>query len=244
MQYLGGKSRIAKPISEIINRFSKDKIFVSPFCGSCAVESRVVAKKKYIGDSHKYLIAMFKAIQDGWEIPDIVSKEQYDHVKINKDENPALTGFAGFACSFGGKWFGGYARSKSEPDKNYARYSKNSLLRKMVGLQDTVFFNTEYDKIQDYVLKNSVVYCDPPYENTTKYSNSKEFDHEYFWNWVRTYSANSLIFVSEYNAPKDFVEIWNKSQVVKMDARNKDKIFSNIDRLFVHESNYDKIRIL
>ena len=28
------------------------------------------------------------------------------------DENPALTGFVGFGCSFGGKWWGGYAKDK------------------------------------------------------------------------------------------------------------------------------------
>ena len=53
MQYLGGKSRIAKQISGIINKFSKEKLFISPFCGSLAVESRIISSYKLIGDSHK-----------------------------------------------------------------------------------------------------------------------------------------------------------------------------------------------
>lgn len=70
---------------------------------------------------------MFKALQNGYELPNKITKEQYNYIKNHKDENPALTGFVGFGCSFGGKFFGGYARDKMET--NYALTSKRSLLK-------------------------------------------------------------------------------------------------------------------
>ena len=58
MNYLGGKSRIAKYIATIINKYSKDKPFVSLFCGACSVESKVIAKEYFLNDSHPYLIEL------------------------------------------------------------------------------------------------------------------------------------------------------------------------------------------
>ena len=99
MQYMGGKSRISKQIAEILNSaIDKNKPFVSLFCGSCAIESKVQADVKILNDKHPYLIAMWQALQNGWMPPDVVTKEEYYRVKANMDENPALTGFVGFGC--------------------------------------------------------------------------------------------------------------------------------------------------
>lgn len=104
MQYMGGKSRISKQIAEVLNSaINKGTPFVSLFCGSCAIESKVQANVKILNDKHPYLIAMWQALQNGWTPPDIVTKEEYYRVKANMDENPALTGFVGFGLSFGGK---------------------------------------------------------------------------------------------------------------------------------------------
>ena len=77
--------------------------FVSLFCGGCAIEAKVKADIKICNDVHPYLIAMWKGLQNGWTPPDAISKEEYQYIKAHKDENPALTGFVGFGCSFGGK---------------------------------------------------------------------------------------------------------------------------------------------
>ncbi len=48
-----------------------------------------------------------------------------------------------------------------------------------------------------------MIYCDPPYEGTTKYKDA--FDHSKFWQWCRDKSNEGhIVFVSEYNAPADF----------------------------------------
>lgn len=59
MRYMGGKSRISKQIAEVLNSaIDKNISFVSLFCGSCAIESKVQTNVKILNDKHPYLIAM------------------------------------------------------------------------------------------------------------------------------------------------------------------------------------------
>ncbi len=107
MRYMGGKSRIAKDIAAIINQYTDGKPFYSLFCGSCAVETKIHASSIHINDAHPYLMAMWDAALAGRRYPTNVSEDEYRRVKANKDLDPALTGFMGFGCSFGGKFWGG-----------------------------------------------------------------------------------------------------------------------------------------
>jgi hypothetical protein len=68
MRYQGGKSRIAKPIAQIIMQAAGGDCFVSLFCGSCAVES-----KRLLADlGHTVFVSEQEAppdIQCIWEKP-------------------------------------------------------------------------------------------------------------------------------------------------------------------------------
>ena len=232
IQYQGGKARTAKPISEKILEYGKDCTnFVSLFCGSCAVETKVTEKfnKTVCNDNHKYLIDLYHSLQNGWIPPENITKEQYQYIRDNKDENPALAGFVGFGCSYSGKWFGGYARNSI--GRNYAKNAKNTLLRDITCLKDVKFTCKDYRKVE--IPKNTVVYCDPPYENTTKYSN-ENFDTNVFWDYMRKISENNVVLISELKAPDDFVCIWQKKVLRTMD-RNKDNYFSSTEKLFIHK---------
>lgn len=56
---------------------------------------------------------------------------------------------------------------------------------------------------------NSIIYCDPPYQGTTKYN--KGFDYRRFWYWCnKMVKLGHKVFVSEYNAPPDWKCIWSK----------------------------------
>ena len=209
MQYMGGKSRISKQIAEILNSaIDKNTPFVSLFCGSCAIESKVQADVKILNDKHPYLIAMWQALQNGWMPPDVVTKEEYYRVKANMDENPALTGFVGFGCSFGGKWWGGYAKDKRGDD--YCGQAKRGLLKDLVGIQSATFTCLDYHDVE--IPDGAVVYCDPPYANTTGYTVG-QFDTNEFWNYMRQLSKRCDVYVSEESAPDDFECIWSKEKV-------------------------------
>ena len=209
MQYMGGKSRISKQIAEILNSdIDKDTPFVSLFCGSCAIESKVQADVKILNDKHQYLIAMWQALQNGWMPPDVVTKEEYYRVKANMDENPALTGFVGFGCSFGGKWWGGYAKDKRGDD--YCGQAKRGLLKDLVGIQSATFTCLDYHDVE--IPDGAVVYCDPPYANTTGYTVG-QFDTNEFWEYMRQLSKRCDVYISEESAPDDFECIWSKEKV-------------------------------
>jgi DNA adenine methylase len=235
MQYMGGKSKISKDIAEILNKYTPGKPFVSLFCGALSVESKVIASQYILNNSHKYLIALFRAMQDGFEPPENVSRDEYYYIKEHKDENPAITGFVGFGCSFGGRWFEGYAKNKT--GTNYAKQSKNSLMKKFDSLMGATFYNGDYKGIS--IPAGAIVYADPPYANTKKFSN-KSFGHSEFWEHVSIKSKDNIIFISELIAPKDFVFIWERPVKRVLDV-NKDNIFASVEKLYVHESNVEKL---
>lgn len=60
-------------------------------------------------------------------------------------------------------------------------------------------------------ISNSVIYIDSPYKNTKKYDINKNFNYEKFWQRVRKLSLNNFVFVSEQEAPSDFISIWSKN---------------------------------
>lgn len=209
MRYMGGKSRISKQIAEVLNSaINKDTPFVSLFCGSCAIESKVQADVKIFNDKHLYLIAMWQALQNGWTPPDVVTKEEYYRVKANMDENPALTGFVGFGCSFGGKWWGGYAKDKRGDD--YCGQAKRSLLKDLSGVVNATFTYLDYKDVE--IPDGAVVYCDPPYVNTTGYTVG-QFDTHEFWDYMRQLSKRCGVYISEESAPDDFECIWSKEKI-------------------------------
>ena len=249
MQYLGGKSRISKQISEVINNeVSRWKIknsttystnnnnrereieqltFISLFCGTCSIESKVKGFDNIIcNDKHEYLIELFKGVQSGYGLPELITEEQYKYIREHKDEDKILTGFVGFGCSFGGKWFGGYARNKT--NTNYALQSKKSLLKDMSNLMTAQFTCQDYRDV--IIPNNSIVYADPPYNNTTGYSKDK-FNSDEFWEYMRVISKNNKVFISEQTAPNDFKCVWEKEFTRTLDV-NKDNQFKVSEKLF------------
>lgn len=232
MRYLGGKSRISTQLSNVVNTtFGErgERVFVSLFCGSCAIESKVNADVKILNDKHPYLIAMWKALQNGWIPPEEISKEQYKYIKEHKDEDMALSGFVGFGCSFGGKWFGGLASNKR--GDNYCRRANKSVLKDMGGLQNATFLCLDYKDVE--IPQGAIVYADPPYDNTTGYSLG-DFDSNEFWDYARKLSETNIVLISEEKAPDDFVSIWHKEQKRMIDNVNKN-IFTRTENLFVHK---------
>lgn len=252
MQYQGGKSRIANNIKEVVldeisrwkeQNFSFDCInnrererervsngtLVSLFCGTCSVESKLSPffNKVICNDINEYLVEMLKGVQSGYGLPESISEEEYQYIKNHKDEDKVLTGFVAFGCSFGGKFFGGYARNKT--NTNYALQSKKSLLKDMTTLETAEFTCKDYREV--VIPKGSVVYCDPPYDNTTPYSSIEKFNSQEFWEYMRKISQDNLVFISEQNAPDDFECIWEKPFTRTLD-RNKDNQFKVTEKLF------------
>lgn len=226
MQYFGGKQRISKQIVEVLNEYRKgNQPLVEPFVGGCNIISKM-SGERYCYDINEYLIEMYKAVQNGWTPPAIITEEEYDYIRNNKDKDKPLTGFVGIGCSYSGKWFGGYARNKT--GRNYCLNAHNSILKQLNEIRDIKFDCKDYKELE---FDGCLIYCDPPYKDTTKYPIIGEFNTEEFWNVMRNWSKNNTVIISEYEAPNDFECI--KEIHTKTDIRNSDgKRENRVERLF------------
>ena len=209
MKYIGSKSRHAKEIISAIEPYRKDgQVWVEPFVGGANMIDKV--KGERIGaDLNPYIISLFQGLQNGFVPPDFVSECEYKTVSNSRVVTP-LTGFIGFGCSYSGKFFGGYARGKSSNGKNrnYCAESKRNILKQAPNLVGVRFVNCSYEDLE--IPKGSLIYCDPPYNNTTRYSTGG-FDSKQFWEWCnKKVEEGHTVFVSEYEAPSNWKSIWSK----------------------------------
>lgn len=236
MKYLGSKNRIAKQLLKVILPEKKpDQWWVEPFVGGGNMIDKVEGKR--IGaDSNEYLIEALKLIRDNPEtIPDLITEEDYEEAKqLNKIDG--LSGFIGFAMSFGGKWFGGYRRDVAgtkgciENMKTQSRRAKQSALKQSKGLQGVRLITSGYRELK--IPASSLIYCDPPYAKTTRYKDA--FDHADFWQWCRDRAKEEhTVFVSEYVAPEDFECVWQKELANTLTKSGKGKV--GVEKLFKYK---------
>lgn len=187
-----------------------------------------------MNDAHPYLIALYQALQHGYELPENISREQYHYIKDHKDEDKALSGFVGFGVSFGGKWFDGYAFDRQ--GRNYALEAKKHTMKIWQGIKNSTFTCLDYKDV--YIPENAVIYCDPPYKGTTAYKGMKEIDYQEFWQYMRELSKTHKVFVSEETAPTDFECIWQKEVRRTLD-RNKSNQFIRTEKLWIYKGEHD-----
>ena len=161
--------------------------------------------------------------------PDVVTKEEYYRVKANMDENPALTGFVGFGCSFGGKWWGGLASNKK--GDNYCARAERSLLKDLPGVKNATFTCLDYRDVE--IPDGAIVYADPPYANTTGYTLG-QFDTNEFWDYMRQLSKRCEVYISEESAPDDFECIWSQELTRTLDY-NKSNQPKKVEKLFKYK---------
>lgn len=206
MRYLGGKSRIAKDLTKAIGSvLGPWAIIGEPFMGGGAMTLELAKTFRQVvaTDAHPDLVLMWQALQSGWRPRTNISETEYENLRAS--ESSPLRGFAGFAGSFGGKWFGGYARG-SKPDgtpRNYLAESLRNIERALPYLGDVYLLEA-----RDYRLfpveSVDALYLDPPYAGTTGYKGG--FDSEAFWTWAS--SLGLPMFISEYAAPKGWITLW------------------------------------
>jgi DNA adenine methylase len=230
MKYMGSKTRIAKHILPIMLAERKPwQCWVEPFVGGANMIDKVQGKR--IGaDINPYLIDALIAIRDCVSDLPKTNKEftEDDYKQLRKSDDYKYKGYAGFAFSYGGKWLGGWRRDKTSiKQRDYVAESYRNAINQSPLLQGVRLVNESYLDLQ--IPENSLIYCDPPYEGTTKYKDG--FNHVGFWQWCRNMvSKGYTIFVSEYNAPDDFECVWQKELVSSLTKDTGSK--TAIEKLF------------
>ena len=238
MIYMGSKSRIAEQILTIILEGRKDgQYYVEPFCGGCNTIDKVPGNR-IANDSNPYLIAMWEALSWGWDPPKIIDKDHYRDVQKcynqGTDEYPMhYIGWVGFVGSFNGKFFGGYAGHSAMNAAGGIRDRIGEAIRNISAQVPLIggvqFTNRSYADM--IIPPNSIIYCDPPYEGVTKYEYS--IDREKFWAWCRErVTEGHKVFISEYDAPDDFVCVWERKLRVCVNPGIGKQA---IEKLFIHK---------
>lgn len=237
---MGSKNRIAKHLLPIILKDRKpNQWYVEPFVGGANMIDKVEGNR--IGaDSNKYVIEALRYIRDfktpvsNSEFTEQDYKNAASHYRNGFKITPAEC-YALIAFSFGAKWLGGWSRGKNSKggQRDYVSEQHKASEKQRPLLQGVNLIPSSYSELD--IPDCSIVYCDPPYANTTKYKD--DFNHDEFWQWCRDkVKEGHQVFISEYNAPDDFICVWQQELNVSVAKDGKHK--KAIEKLFVHESQY------
>lgn len=231
IKYMGSKRRIAKDILPIILKDRKEgQYFYDLFVGGGNLLEKVDGNR-VANDNNEYLIELFKHMQSNdFELP-FVGEVEYKNIQNNKENYPKwLVGYVGFQLSFGAKFFGGYRRDKAGI-RNYENEAQQNLKAQQKYIKDVEFVCGSYDEVK--LKPNSIIYCDIPYKNSTKYNTSKGFDYDKFYNWcIEKHKEGHKVFISEYDMPKDRFEcVWSKEISSSLTPESNGK--KGVEKLFV-----------
>lgn len=240
IRYFGGKYKKRKHYSEIINVVSKDKHFVSLFCGACGIEGEIKAKSKHINDLSEYTYALWKGLEQGRTLPNKCSEEDFNlakcRYKLNKnnttDYDKFELAYIGFQCSFGGRLFTGYSRTNMD----YAKAGIKSTMNTWKGLSEVPLTITNLDYRDVEIPDGSVVLCDPPYDIWYNGYETEKFDINAFWEYVRKLSKRCYVFVTEYKAPDDFISIWEDKVKITTSQRVKTENLEKVEKMFIYNN--------
>jgi len=237
MKYLGGKQRIAKKIAAHLERVRPAGApFFDVFAGGLSVTAATTGER-VANDACLPLINMYRAYATGWRPPLVLSEETYQELKSKQDPDDPLTAFAGFGCSFSGKWFGGYARSWAKPgtltqiSKDYpgavpismAAAAARGLARKAAAIEASTFFAGDFTDL--VIPDGALVYVDPEYRDVERYGFFREsFPHDRFDAWVAALARRCVVLGSEYRPRSPaWVEIdaWSTSKNIAAAPRTE-----------------------
>ena len=166
------------------------------------------------------------------DIPDTITKEEYNAVKTNPDIYPNwYVGLVGFCASYNGKWFGGYAngvKTKIGTVRNYTNEAIKNLKKQAPKLKDTMFICGDFRKL---CVGNMVIYADPPYRDTTKYA-VDDFPYDEFYAWCKDMAnRDNIVLVSEYWMPEDGFEcIWSGELKCTLDKNSRS---NKVEKLYL-----------
>ena len=194
MKYMGSKNRIAKHLLPIMLKNRNGRTWVEPFVGGANMIDKVEGKR--IGaDINEYTIALLNQMsKQNFKAPEI-SEKKYKDIKEHENQYPPyIVGYAATQLSYGSTWFIGYRRDKTGI-RDYCKEAQNNVNKQSEKIKGIEFIHSNYQDLE--MPPNSLIYCDPPYEGTTKYRDG--FCHAEFWEWCRDKTKEGhQVYISEY----------------------------------------------
>lgn len=228
---MGSKRRIAKYILPIMiaeaDRLGITK-WIEPFVGGANLIDKVPDRFERVGyDLNEHVVYALKDIRDRCnDLPESIREEYYQQIKGSDPE--VFNSWLRIVCSFGAKLDGGYARENGSDESTFAMRGKRNAQKQSPLIQGVEFIHADYRNLN---FKNCLIYCDPPYQNTSGYKTGS-FNHEEFFEWCRKQKeSGNVVFVSEYDAP--FAEVWRGEQKTNFASSRKKATHTAIEKLFL-----------
>lgn len=110
-------------------------------------------------------------------------------------------------------------------------------LEQLNTINKLYYSSLSYDKIS--IKPNSVVYCDPPYENTFKYDGNKHYNKHEFLDWCDNLEVP--VFISEYNIDDSrfrLVKLIKKRSL--MSGKGTGKLMS--EKVYINRYGYNNLK--
>lgn len=257
MPYPGGKAR-ARYVVDVLNHPVFDNfVYIEPFVGYASILHKIERKKVHVAsDMNENVINVFRHLQRYKSYP-IITKAIFDSARQDYLRNggvssTSISAFCSLSTFNGIHWrhatYSGIHVSKDGKIFNYeqARHNYYNRLIDNATFQSTTFSTRSYDTYdltQWTRVSPTLIYADPPYlhsRNKEFYGMNEDFDHAHFWETMRSWSCqpNVIVFISELQAPEDFVRVACKQITVTM-TRKKGVAPTMIDSIFMYRPAYD-----
>lgn len=145
----------------------------------------------------------------------------------------ALTARAGFPCSFGGRYFQGFARNSR--GYSYAGAAMRSILRDAPALARADFVALGFERSIAAISPRpgDLWYFDPPYAGTVEYPGLPPFPRAAFAEAAEELAFLVPVIVSEYAAPAPgWRELWRGDRYVPLSGGVNEAASIRSDRAF------------
>ena len=133
-------------------------------------------------------------------------------------------------------WRSGKLDGKNNDLERLQSLERLERLQSLESLQRLEQFSTDYQNVEIY--KDSVIYCDIPYEGTEVY-NGIDFDFERFYSWCE--KQTEPVFISSYKMPEDrFVCIATFEHRSTLSATANNKV---LEKVFIPKHQTSSYRL-
>lgn len=196
------------PLFKDIYEAHKDKRFVEPFCGSCAVGLGIEAKQALMNDLTPHLINLFQQIKNGLicslrpedNTPEIYYQKRAifnENIKNNEINTPIMAELFYYLNRTG---FNGMCRFNKKGLYNIpcGSYTKINYINDFSNYKE-LFSNWEFtsgDYREINIQEDDILYLDPPYDGTFSHYASVDFvweDHLKMLEWALKFDNPMVI---------------------------------------------------